>query len=65
MKDRRRKAAEQEAAASPMARALRLDPEMGVSNVKDRLVMLQPEHFAQYAASLHEAGLSKKPRSLE
>lgn len=42
-----------------VARALQLDPGMRVSNLKDRLMMLQPEHFAQYAKSLHKAGLPK------
>ena len=40
-----------------IARALQLDPDMRVSNLKDRLMMLQPEHFAKYAGSLREAGL--------
>jgi hypothetical protein len=40
-----------------IARALQLDPEMRVSNLKDRLMMLQPEHLAKYADSLHRAGL--------
>ena len=40
-----------------IARALQLDPDMRVSNLKDRLMMLQPEHFAKYADSLRTAGL--------
>lgn len=40
-----------------IARALQLDPGMCVSNLKDRLMLLRPEHFAQYADALRKAGL--------
>jgi hypothetical protein len=40
-----------------MARALQLDPDMRVSNLKDRLMVLRPEHFAKYADALRKAGL--------
>lgn len=46
-----------EEAHKMIARALQLDPDMRVSNLTDRLMMLQPEHFAKYADSLREAGL--------
>jgi tetratricopeptide (TPR) repeat protein len=40
-----------------IARALQLDPDMRVSNLKDRLMMLQPQHFAKYTDLLRMAGL--------
>jgi TolB-like protein len=46
-----------EDAHKAIARALQLDPDMRVSNLKDRLSLLQPEHFAKYADALRKAGL--------
>jgi Flp pilus assembly protein TadD len=44
-----------EDARKTIARALQLDPDMRVSNLKDRLMMLQL--FAKYAEALRLAGL--------
>jgi TolB-like protein/class 3 adenylate cyclase len=46
-----------EDAHKAIARALQLDPDMRVSNLKDRLSLLRPEHFIQYVDALREAGL--------
>ena len=40
-----------------ISRALQLDPDMRVSNLKDRLMIILPEHFAKYADGLRKAGL--------
>jgi tetratricopeptide (TPR) repeat protein len=40
-----------------ISRALQLDPDMRVSNLKDRLMTIRPEHFAKYADGLRKAGL--------
>jgi TolB-like protein len=47
-----------EEASKFMARALKLDPEMRVSNLKDRIGFFnRPEDFAKYAQALRRAGL--------
>ena len=46
-----------EDAHQAIARALQFDPDMRVSNLKDRLMQLRPEHFAKYADALRKAGL--------
>jgi TolB-like protein/class 3 adenylate cyclase len=46
-----------EDAHQAIARALQFDPDMRVSNLKDRLTRLRPEHFAKYADALRKAGL--------
>ena len=38
-----------EDAHQAIARALQFDPDMRVSNLKDRLMQFRPEHFAKYA----------------
>jgi TolB-like protein len=40
-----------------IARALQFDPDMRVSNLKDRLMQFRPEHFAKYTDALRKAGL--------
>ena len=40
-----------------VARALQLDPDMRVSNFKDRIISIRPEDFAKYADGLRKAGL--------
>jgi TolB-like protein/Tfp pilus assembly protein PilF len=40
-----------------VARALELDPELRLSNLKDRMRALSPERFARYVDALREAGL--------
>jgi hypothetical protein len=42
---------------SAIVRALQFDPDMRVSNLKDRLMRHRPEHFAKYADALRKAGL--------
>jgi adenylate cyclase len=46
-----------EDAHQAIARALQFDPDMRVSNLKDRLMQFRPEHFAKYADALRKAGL--------
>jgi Flp pilus assembly protein TadD len=46
-----------EDAHQAIARALQFDPDMRVSNLKDRLMLFRPEHFAKYADALRTAGL--------
>ncbi|MEH2558537.1 TolB-like protein/class 3 adenylate cyclase [Bradyrhizobium algeriense] len=46
-----------EDAHQAIARALQFDPDMCVSNLKDRLMQFRPEHFAKYADALRKAGL--------
>jgi TolB-like protein/class 3 adenylate cyclase/Tfp pilus assembly protein PilF len=40
-----------------IARALQLDPELRISNLKDRLPAFRPDVFAKYAEALRNAGL--------
>ena len=40
-----------------IARALQLDPELRISNLKDRVTWFRPEDFAKYAEALRKAGL--------
>jgi TolB-like protein/class 3 adenylate cyclase len=40
-----------------ITRALQLDPELRVSNLKDRVSWFRPEDFAKYADALRKAGL--------
>ena len=40
-----------------LARALQLDPELRVSNLKDRVSWFRPEDFAKYVEALRKAGL--------
>jgi len=40
-----------------IARALELDPEMRISNLKDRVTWFRPEDFAKYVEALRKAGL--------
>ena len=40
-----------------IARALQLDPELRISNLKDRMPSLQSEDFAKYVEALRMAGL--------
>ena len=40
-----------------IARALRLDPELRIANLKDRVSTLRPEVFNQYVDALRKAGL--------
>jgi tetratricopeptide (TPR) repeat protein len=47
-----------EEARSAVARALELDPEMRISNLKDRLgAFRRPDDYAKYADALRRAGL--------
>jgi hypothetical protein len=40
-----------------VARALQLDPEMRISNLKDRIGPFRPKDFATYVDALRRAGL--------
>jgi tetratricopeptide (TPR) repeat protein len=40
-----------------LARARQLDPEMRISNLKDRIGSFQPEDFTNYIDALRQAGL--------
>jgi TolB-like protein/class 3 adenylate cyclase len=40
-----------------IARALQLDPELRISNLKNRVTWFRPEDFAKYAEALRKAGL--------
>ena len=40
-----------------IARALQLDPDQRISNLKDRVGPYRPEDFAKYADALRKAGL--------
>jgi tetratricopeptide (TPR) repeat protein len=46
-----------EDAHKTIERALQLDPDMRISNLKDRIIILRPAHFVKYADALREAGL--------
>jgi len=46
-----------EDAQSAMALSHQLDPTLRVSNLKDRLPPLRPEHFARLEEGLRKAGL--------
>jgi Tfp pilus assembly protein PilF len=40
-----------------ITRALHLDPEQCISNLKDRVGQIRPEYFAKYVEALRQAGL--------
>jgi len=46
-----------EEARKHIARALQLDPDLRVSNLKDRLGPFRPEGLAKYVEGLRKAGL--------
>ena len=50
-------AGRQEEARRCIARALHLDPELRISNLKDRVGQIRPEYFAKYVEALRQAGL--------
>jgi TolB-like protein len=51
------RAGRQEQAQRCIARALHLDPELRISNLKDRVGQIRPEYFATYVEALRLAGL--------
>jgi hypothetical protein len=40
-----------------ITRALQLDPDLRVSNLKDRISWFRPEDFVKYVEALRQAGL--------
>jgi tetratricopeptide (TPR) repeat protein len=50
-------AGRQDEARRCIARALHLDPELCISNLKDRVGQIRPEYFAKYVEALRRAGL--------
>ena len=46
-----------DAASGHIARSLRLDPELTLSNLKHRVGQIRPDYFARYAEALRLAGL--------
>jgi tetratricopeptide (TPR) repeat protein len=46
-----------EAAHKAIARLLQLDPDVRLSNLKDRVVLFRPEDFTKYSDALRKAGL--------
>jgi hypothetical protein len=46
-----------EEAREAIARALQLDPDLRISNLKDRIGPFRPEDLAKYVEGLRKAGL--------
>jgi hypothetical protein len=46
-----------DAASKHIARSLRLDPDLTLSNLKHRVGQIRPDYFARYVEALRLAGL--------
>jgi Tfp pilus assembly protein PilF len=51
------RAGRQDEARRHIARALRLDPELRISNLRDRVGQIRQEYFEKYVEALRLAGL--------